>query len=507
MRTRDTGSRPMARFDATARPAPPGHAPTPDSGVAPRARQWRATAPSPPAASCPPPSGPRCPCRAGARCRRAAATRRRRGAPAGRSARCPTSCRAPDARPGPPGLFRTSRCASSNTMSSAIGSRREGAAFFGGHQFELHLLAGAQLARDHAGDARHRPAHARARPATAGGCARTPAPGRTSTLSRRMAVMRSLDAQLARLVGARSQPRQRPALSSGASGARRHARLFIIGHVYFPAGTEGQRAGPTRCPHLDSGVLPHSAAAGAWCWQAAARPSPTANRRRIGDGCGRTIVCRRQERHRQPAPTTRAIKTLERVEGRAAGTLLAQQAQLDLAYAYWRSGERAQALATIERFIKLNPSSPALDYALYLRGVINFNDDIGVLGSLAGQDLSERDQRASRDAYQAFKQLVDQFPELGLCRGRARAHGLHRQLAGQLRVARGALLLPPRRLSGGGQPRAARGDRLPGCAGQRRGAVHHGAGLRQAGARTRCATMPTASSRRTSPTASSPRRG
>ena len=106
-----------------------------------------------------------------------------------------------------------------------------------------------------------------------------------------------------------------------------------------------------------------------------------------------------------------AIKTLERIEGRAAGTLLAQQAQIDLAYAYWRSGERAQALAAIDRFIKLNPSSPALDYALYLRGVINFNDDIGVLGSLAGQDLAERDSKAMRDAYQAFRQLVGQFPD------------------------------------------------------------------------------------------------
>ncbi len=106
-----------------------------------------------------------------------------------------------------------------------------------------------------------------------------------------------------------------------------------------------------------------------------------------------------------------AIKTLERVEGRAAGTLLAQQALLDMAYAQWRSGERAQALASVERFIKLNPSSPALDYALYLRGVINFNDDIGIMGSLAGQDLSERDQQASREAHQAFKQLVDQFPD------------------------------------------------------------------------------------------------
>jgi outer membrane protein assembly factor BamD len=106
----------------------------------------------------------------------------------------------------------------------------------------------------------------------------------------------------------------------------------------------------------------------------------------------------------------RAIKTLERIEGLAAGSVLAQQALLDLAYANWRAGERATALTTIERFIKLNPSSPALDYALYLRGLVNFNDNLGLLGSLFGQDLSERDQKAARDAYQAFKQLSDQFP-------------------------------------------------------------------------------------------------
>lgn len=107
----------------------------------------------------------------------------------------------------------------------------------------------------------------------------------------------------------------------------------------------------------------------------------------------------------------RAIKTLERVEGLAAGTLLAQQALLDMAYLNWRSGERATALSTLDRFVKLNPSSPALDYALYLRGVVNFNDNLGLLGTVFGQDLSERDQRASRDAFQAFRQLVDQFPQ------------------------------------------------------------------------------------------------
>jgi outer membrane protein assembly factor BamD len=81
----------------------------------------------------------------------------------------------------------------------------------------------------------------------------------------------------------------------------------------------------------------------------------------------------------------RAVKSLERVEGLAAGTLLAQQAQLDLAYASWRMNEKAQALSTIDRFIKLNPSSAAYDYALYLTGAINFNDDLGLLGSLTGQ--------------------------------------------------------------------------------------------------------------------------
>jgi len=106
----------------------------------------------------------------------------------------------------------------------------------------------------------------------------------------------------------------------------------------------------------------------------------------------------------------RAIKTLERVEGRAAGTLLSQQAALDLAYAYWKTNERAQALSTLDRFIKVHPSSPALDYALYLKGLVNFNDSIGILSTISRQDLSERDQQASRDAYQAFKQLVDQFP-------------------------------------------------------------------------------------------------
>lgn len=106
----------------------------------------------------------------------------------------------------------------------------------------------------------------------------------------------------------------------------------------------------------------------------------------------------------------RAIKTLERIEGRAAGTLMGQQAMLDLAWAQYRSGERVQAVATLDRFLKLNPSSAAVDYAYYMKGIANFNEDLGLFGRIARQDISERDQQASRDAMLAFRQVVEQFP-------------------------------------------------------------------------------------------------
>ena len=106
-----------------------------------------------------------------------------------------------------------------------------------------------------------------------------------------------------------------------------------------------------------------------------------------------------------------AIKALEKVEGRAAGTVLAQQATLDLAYAQWRTSERVMAIATLDRFIKLHPSSPGMDYALYLKGLINVNDTMGFLSHFSRQNISERDQQASRDAFQTFGQLVEQYPE------------------------------------------------------------------------------------------------
>lgn len=133
-----------------------------------------------------------------------------------------------------------------------------------------------------------------------------------------------------------------------------------------------------------------------------------------------------------------AIKRLEKVEARASGTILAQQAQIDLAYAYYKTGEKAQALAKLERFIRLHPTSPALDYAYYLQGLINFNDDLGLFGRLASQDLSERDQQASRDAYESFRQLSERFPNSKYAQdARLRMNHIVNSLAaGEVHVAR-----------------------------------------------------------------------
>jgi outer membrane protein assembly factor BamD len=107
----------------------------------------------------------------------------------------------------------------------------------------------------------------------------------------------------------------------------------------------------------------------------------------------------------------KAVPLFERLEGRAAGTPLAQQAELDKAYAQYKDGQKPEAIATLNRFIRLHPASPVLDYALYMKGVINFNDDLGLFSFLSRQDLSERDQRAAKEAFESFKELVTRFPD------------------------------------------------------------------------------------------------
>jgi outer membrane protein assembly factor BamD len=108
---------------------------------------------------------------------------------------------------------------------------------------------------------------------------------------------------------------------------------------------------------------------------------------------------------------TRAVKLFETLEGRYPYGRYAQQAILEGAYANYRANETAAAIAACDRFIRTYPNHPNVDYAYYLKGVVNFREDQGLFGYVVEQDLSERDPKLTRESFGAFKELVARFPE------------------------------------------------------------------------------------------------
>ena len=108
---------------------------------------------------------------------------------------------------------------------------------------------------------------------------------------------------------------------------------------------------------------------------------------------------------------TKAIKYFETLEARYPYGRYAQQSQLEVAYAYFKDKEPVSAIAACDRFIKLHPNHPNVDYAYYLKGLANFNEDLGLMGAIGDQDLSERDPKAAKESFDAFKELVTRFPQ------------------------------------------------------------------------------------------------
>ncbi len=106
-----------------------------------------------------------------------------------------------------------------------------------------------------------------------------------------------------------------------------------------------------------------------------------------------------------------AVKYFEKLEARYPYGRYAQQAQLEIAYAYYREGEVAQAVAACDRFIKLHPNHVNVDYAIYLKGLTNFNDTQSLFAGLTREDPAERDPKGAKESFDAFKELVSRFPD------------------------------------------------------------------------------------------------
>jgi outer membrane protein assembly factor BamD len=105
-----------------------------------------------------------------------------------------------------------------------------------------------------------------------------------------------------------------------------------------------------------------------------------------------------------------AVDLYEKLEARYPFGKYAMQSQLNVAYAYYRFSEPESALAAVERFIKLYPNNPAAAYALYLKGLINFNRSLSFMDRFIPTDTSQRDPAASIQSYKDFAELVRRFP-------------------------------------------------------------------------------------------------
>ncbi len=106
----------------------------------------------------------------------------------------------------------------------------------------------------------------------------------------------------------------------------------------------------------------------------------------------------------------KAAKLYEKLEARYPFGKYATQAQLDVAYAYYKNDEPDSAIAAADRFIKLNPAHPHVDYAYYIKGLVNYNRGISFMDRFIPTDSSQRDPGPTLDSFKEFEELLRRFP-------------------------------------------------------------------------------------------------
>jgi len=107
----------------------------------------------------------------------------------------------------------------------------------------------------------------------------------------------------------------------------------------------------------------------------------------------------------------KAVRYYEFLETRYPFGVIGRQSLLDLAYVYYKSEKYDEALTSCDRFIRLYPQNPSVDYAYYLKGLVNFDRGRGLADRFLSIDKSQRDPGAALKAFQAFKELGERFPD------------------------------------------------------------------------------------------------
>ena len=131
----------------------------------------------------------------------------------------------------------------------------------------------------------------------------------------------------------------------------------------------------------------------------------------ISENLGEAELYRQAQADLDDKSFTSAITKLKALESRYPFGRFAEQAQLELIYAYYRNTEPEAARSSAERFIRLHPQHPSVDYAYYLKGLASFDQDRGLIARFLPLDMTKRDPGAARDSFNEFAQLTARFPD------------------------------------------------------------------------------------------------
>lgn len=135
------------------------------------------------------------------------------------------------------------------------------------------------------------------------------------------------------------------------------------------------------------------------------------NQRELVENQGAQALYKEAKRNLDNGNFSAAGQILGTIDSKYPFGPLSHQVQLDLIYAYYKSGNVEQTLATIDRFIRLNPNHVDVEYALYMRGIVNMEQDSNLFQELFSVDRSDRDPSKSKEAFEDFRRLVEKHPD------------------------------------------------------------------------------------------------
>ena len=131
----------------------------------------------------------------------------------------------------------------------------------------------------------------------------------------------------------------------------------------------------------------------------------------IAADSGEAQIYRQAERYLDSRNYDLAVRSLQALESRYPFGKYAEQAQLELIYAHYGAFETEAAIEAANRFIRLHPQHPNVDYAYYMKGLAATAADNDILARFLPLDKTRRDVSYAREAFAEFSQLVTRFPD------------------------------------------------------------------------------------------------